>query len=59
MTPTWPAFLKWPAGLPQPSFLWPQLLWLLLALPLLVLLYLWVLRRRRKLALRYASLAIV
>ena len=32
---------------------------LLLALPLLVLLYLWLLRRRRALALRYASLSIV
>jgi Ca-activated chloride channel family protein len=40
-------------------FLWPQNLWLLLALPLLVLLYVWLLRRKRKLAVRYASLAIV
>ena len=59
MNPTWPAFLKWPAALPQPGFLWPQFLWLLLLLPLLVLLYLWLLRRRKKLAVRYASLAIV
>ncbi|SCK40009.1 Ca-activated chloride channel family protein [Variovorax sp. HW608] len=41
------------------NFLWPQFLWLLLALPLLVLLYLWLLRRKKKLALRYASLSIV
>lgn len=41
------------------SFLWPQLLWLLLLLPLLVLLYLWILRRRRRVSLRYASLSIV
>jgi len=41
------------------SFLWPQFLWLLLAVPVLVLLYLWLLRRKRKLALRYASLSIV
>jgi len=41
------------------TFLWPQFLWLLLALPLLVLLYLWLLRRKKKLALRYASLSIV
>jgi Ca-activated chloride channel homolog len=41
------------------TFLWPQLLWLLLAVPLLVLLYLWLLRRKKKLALRYASLSIV
>ena len=59
MNPTWPAFLKWPAALPQPGFLWPQFLWLLLLLPLLVLLYLWLLRRRKKLAVRYASLVIV
>ena len=55
----WLSLLKWPAGLPQPAFLWPQFLWLLLALPLLVLLYLWLLRRRKKLAVRYASLALI
>jgi Ca-activated chloride channel family protein len=41
------------------TFLWPSFLWLLLALPLLVLLYVWLLRRKKKLALRYASLSIV
>ena len=41
------------------TFLWPQMLWLLLALPLLVALYLWLLRRRQALALRYASLSLV
>ena len=41
------------------TFLWPQFLWLMLALPLLVGLYLWLLRRKKKLALRYASLSIV
>ena len=41
------------------KFLWPQFLWLLAALPLLVLLYVWLLRRKKKLALRYASLSIV
>lgn len=40
-------------------FLWPQFLWLLLALPLLVLVYLWLLRRKKKNVLRYASLSIV
>lgn len=40
-------------------FLWPEFLWLLLAVPLLVLLYVWLLRRKKKLALRYASLSIV
>ena len=34
------------------NFLWPQNLWLLLALPLLVLAYLWLLRRKKKLAVR-------
>jgi Ca-activated chloride channel family protein len=41
------------------NFLWPQFLWLLLALPLLVGLYVLLLRRKKKLAVRYASLAIV
>lgn len=41
------------------TFIWPQFLWLLLALPLLVLIYWWILRRRRHTALRYASLSIV
>jgi Ca-activated chloride channel family protein len=41
------------------NFLWPEFLWLLLALPLLVLLYLWLMRRKKKLAVRYASLSIV
>ena len=40
-------------------FLWPQYLWLLLALPLLVLLYIWLLARKKKMAVRYASLSIV
>ena len=41
------------------NFLWPQFLWLLLALPALVAVYVWLLRRKKKLALRYASLSIV
>jgi Ca-activated chloride channel family protein len=41
------------------TFLWPQFLWLMAALPLLVLLYAWMLRRKRKTALKYASLSIV
>ena len=41
------------------TFLWPHFLWLLLALPLLVGLYVWLLRRKKKIALRYASLSIV
>jgi len=43
----------------KPSFFWPELLWLLLLLPVLVLLYVWLLRRKKKIALRYASLSIV
>jgi Ca-activated chloride channel family protein len=41
------------------TFLWPEMLWLYLALPLLVGAYLLVLRRKKKLALRYASLDLV
>jgi Ca-activated chloride channel homolog len=43
----------------KPSFLWPEFLWLLVLLPLLVLLYFWLLQRKKKIALRYASLSIV
>ena len=41
------------------TFLWPQFLWLLLALPLLVVVYVWLLRRKKKNVLQYASLSIV
>src|SRR5438034_2015785 len=41
------------------NFLWPTALWLMLLVPLLVLAYLWLLRRRKKNALSYASLALV
>jgi len=41
------------------SFLWPQFLWLLWAVPALVLIYLWLLRRKKKLVLRYASVALI
>ncbi|WP_457330741.1 VWA domain-containing protein [Rhizobacter sp. P5_C2] len=41
------------------TFVWPDLLWTLLAIPLLVLLYLWLLNKRKKSTLRFASLAIV
>ena len=40
------------------SFLWPQMLWLLLAVPACVAAYLWLLRRR-KAAVRFASVALV
>jgi Ca-activated chloride channel family protein len=41
------------------QFLWPQFLWLLLALPVLIGLYVLLLRRKKKMAVRYASLSIV
>ena len=40
-------------------FLWPTLLWLLLAVPLLVALYAWLLHRRKQQALNYPSLGLV
>jgi Ca-activated chloride channel homolog len=41
------------------SFQWPEFLWLAAVLPLLVLLYVQLLRRRKKFALRYSSLGLV
>ncbi len=41
------------------SFLWPDLLWLLLLLPLLVALYLWLLNKRKKAAVAWTNLDIV
>ena len=41
------------------NFLWQEALWALLLLPLLVLAYLWLLKRRKKSALTWASLGIV
>jgi Ca-activated chloride channel family protein len=41
------------------SFLWPSMLWLLAAVPLLALTYVWLLRRRKKFALSYASLSLI
>ena len=40
------------------SFVWPDLLWLLVLLPLLVLLYLWLLKRRRRTTVRLASVQV-
>jgi Ca-activated chloride channel family protein len=40
-------------------FLWPQLLFLLFLVPVLVALYIWAQYRRKKYAVRYASLSIV
>jgi len=41
------------------KFLWPQYLWLMLAVPVLPMLYAWLLRRRGRPALRYSSLDVV
>ena len=41
------------------TFLWPNLLWLLAAVPLVVVLYRWVLKRRQRSAARYASLSML
>jgi len=41
------------------TFQWPDMLWLLLAVPALVAAYVFLLRRRKKAALRYASLSLV
>ena len=44
---------------PFMTFIWPEMLWGLLAVPLLIALYFWMLRRRKKTTLRYASLSLV
>ncbi|MCK6434098.1 MAG: VWA domain-containing protein [Aquabacterium sp.] len=41
------------------TFQWPDLLWSLLVLPVLVALYLWLLHRRRRAPVRLSSLALV
>jgi Ca-activated chloride channel family protein len=41
------------------TFIWMEALWLLLLVPILVAGYLWLMRRRKKSAIRYANLAIV
>ena len=41
------------------TFIWPDMLWLLLAVPALVAGYVVLVRRRKKAALRYASLSLV
>jgi Ca-activated chloride channel homolog len=40
------------------TFHWPHLLWLLVLLPLLVVLYLWLLKRRRRSTVRLASVQV-
>src|SRR6476660_9062159 len=43
----------------DPSFQWPTMLWLLLIVPLLLLLYVWLLSRRRKRSRQFASLTMI
>ena len=40
------------------SFQWPTLLWLLVLVPVLVMLYIWLLRRKRRSTVRLASIAV-
>jgi Ca-activated chloride channel homolog len=41
------------------TFQWPEMLWLMLVLPVLLFFYVLVLRKKKKVALRYASLGLV
>ena len=41
------------------TFAWPELLWLLALLPLLIVLYIWLLRRKSRSAVRYANLGMI
>jgi Ca-activated chloride channel family protein len=41
------------------KFIWPQMLWLLILLPLLVAAYIWLMRRKRRAGMRFANLALV
>ncbi|MGL4229982.1 MAG: BatA domain-containing protein, partial [Casimicrobium sp.] len=40
------------------TFVWPQLLWLLVLVPLLVVLYVWLTRRRKKVSVQYSNFAL-
>ena len=44
---------------PWLTFLWPNMLWAMAALPVIVLLYVFLVTRRKKTTLRYASLGLV
>jgi hypothetical protein len=41
------------------TFLWPTMLWAMLALPVVVALYVFLITRRKKTTLRYANLGLV
>ena len=44
---------------PWMTFLWPTMLWAMVALPVIVLLYVFLITRRKKTSLRYANLGLV
>ena len=44
---------------PLITFLWPTMLWAMLLVPILLLAYIWLMRRRKKTTLRYANLSLV
>jgi Ca-activated chloride channel homolog len=41
------------------KFIWPELLWLLLLVPLLIAIYAWLIRRRKKISVQYSNLVLV
>ena len=41
------------------TFAWPEMLWLLLVLPVLLAVYVYLMRRKQRVAVRYASLAML
>ena len=43
----------------DPSFQWPTMLWLLVVVPLIMLLYVWLLARKRKRSRQFASLTMI
>ena len=47
------------AATPWMTFLWPTMLWAMLALPVIVALYVFLITRRKKTSLRYANLGLV
>jgi hypothetical protein len=51
-----PAACTWEAPM---TFMWPDMLWLLAAVPAFIAVYLLLLRRRKKAAVRYADLSLV
>jgi Ca-activated chloride channel homolog len=55
----WAELSKFFAHIPHIGFLWPAFLWSLLLVPVAVALYLLLLHRRKKTALRFANLAMV